>query len=82
MSEVEEISEVGQLLEQLLEKGVPEAMVEQLEDLILEVEGYLVAEGWGSNPAGQARFIFERLLQHSSRFYDLSLREEAKRCSG
>ena len=61
------------LLERLREKGVPEPMLERLESLVLEVEGYLVSDGW-ANPAGQARFVAKQLMDHAIKFYEL--REE------
>jgi len=61
--------EQRQLLDDLRQIGVPEPMVEQLEFLLQEIGGVLVAEGW-SDPAGQARFVAERLECHAAAFRD------------
>lgn len=58
-------------LGQLLHRGVPAPMVEELESLLLELDGALVAEGW-SQPDGQARFVAQRLERYALKFRELA----------
>jgi len=55
--------------EHLAKCGVPDEMMDQIESLFDELNGAIVADGW-SDPAGQARFVAERLECHAAAFRD------------
>lgn len=60
-----------ELLAELLLDGVPRAMVEELEALLLELDGVLIAEGWMKPPC-QAQFVAERLERYAARFREMA----------
>jgi hypothetical protein len=62
--------------EHLVEHGVPEAVVDALEDFIDEFNGALAADGW-RNWRAQAHFVANRLMHYAFRLENLRSAGEA-----
>lgn len=60
----------------LVKYGVPEDVVDQIDFLIDELNGALVADGWAS-PAGQTMFLAQRLLAYAVRLAEIGMAEVA-----